>query len=297
PVMANDLEPGGAGGAPGNPAPGAIPDVAAFDQQRPEIAVPAPAGEVTPQLTNAEALAIAGVDRPLHDVNNLWITLSNLESRPNPSAPGLNQLNVTVNYEIISGAVVPNRTYFLYFVSDDENGQPFSQAVPLPIAQQRNGAVAATIQQRPGSRGKLRVAAGYPGPQNTPALVSGLLYVGQERSSIARIANPTTVAGPDAVGKTIAIANLRISEGANAVIRVDFQVQTGLRPGAQYFLVMQRVARNLSHTTECEITEDLQAAQIGAINVAKPDSLVMDGLAIFVEERIGEEIFVVSNRL
>ncbi|MCA9064567.1 MAG: hypothetical protein KDA96_15960 [Planctomycetaceae bacterium] len=252
------------------------------------------AGGMDHGLSNAEAMAIAGVDSAADDA---WIVLSQLQVQRSYETGTNGQFNITVDYSVSAGSPHPGRNYYLYLTYEDDSGRTQSVQTPIPVARQRKGVLSLATRLDDRARNTLRANAGYPGTQGDHVYVSGQLRVGETHSSTSPVVSASAIAGRAAMGKTVAIANLKVSDGVGGTIRLDFQRQMNLKQGAEYYLVLEKKSLTMSNKTECEITDELLENAVGSITLARPETLDLKGIRIFVEERLDGQVSIASNSL
>lgn len=266
------------------------------------------ATQTTPDTASAAETAPVPVE-PLPNVDpgaRLWVVLSNLREGPRQGLASFNR-PFLVDYQIAGGTPDPGQKYVLH-VTKNRSGI-IQQFADVPVELQASGTIqfASPPTFGPGEDFKATIALSA-GNRKWKHL-SGEITPGGERTSAEPPPTIKELAGTDAQGKTLAIANAKFEAGSGPfpTLSFEFAVQGQPTPNGYYLLVAEPES---GEKVEMDLTIRLRQTQVGqesrfAARMVGPGGQLKPPFSLYVVRRNSrfpsrvrpEEPEVVSNAL
>ncbi|GEM_PF-1849696 len=236
--------------------------------------------------------------------DDLWVVLSNLKLTRSVGAFGK---TISIDYRIAEGQPNPSRKYILYVGQSSAGGMMERYIAYDEFTLSDSGTIKFDVDPTFSTMiGKTRAFVGYSIGHKKWEKVSGEAEVGKTTAA-TRPPSVQEIAGTDAEGKLLALANAKIDNGPGPTsFSVDLVLQGQLDSGRRYFLVAEgpdgRGGWNV------EISRDLRTATVGETKSIGRTLLAVVGgregwpLTVYVEKRSlsrlrSDDSEVVSNRV
>ncbi|MGZ0170744.1 MAG: hypothetical protein ACKVHE_14410 [Planctomycetales bacterium] len=227
--------------------------------------------------------------KPLGNVDRaakVWVVLSNLRPAPNQGFSPFNK-PFLIDYQLASGTPAATGKYVLH-LSKQLGGGSLYHTADVPMKLEASGTVEFKTPPQFGLGADFVATISLPNGGQKWKHVSGKLSPGGETTAAKAPPSILEVAGADARGKPLAIANPKFkSAGGPATLTLDFVLQQPANPTGYLFLVATMPDGKKS---EFDISRQLRQATLGENSVFSgrlfgPGAHIKPPFALHVEKR------------